>query len=135
MKKSVDYLGSNIGTTIAGITSTLGSARSLLYYPHAIDVTESGTMFILDTYNFRVLKWQAGEPMGFIVAGGNGNGNGGGGLNQIGYSYALFVDQQQNIFISDNNNHRIVRWSSSNTTSGLLVKFFFFLQIFYYYFL
>ena len=65
-----------------------------MYNPSSIYDDPSGTMFILDTYNFRVLKWQAGEPMGFIVAGGNGNGNGGGGLNQIGYSYALFVDQQ-----------------------------------------
>lgn len=114
-------LGSNVGTTIAGVTSSWGGARSLLYYPHAIDVTESGTMFILDTYNYRVLRWQAGEPLGFLVAGGNGNG---GGFNQIGLSYALFVDQQLNVFISDNAYHRVTRWSSSNTTSGVLVILF-----------
>ena len=129
--KEILFLGSNAGTTIAGVTSSSGGARSLLYYPHAIDVTEGGTMFILDTYNFRVLRWQAGEPLGFLVAGGNGNG---GSFNQLGYSYALFVDQQQNIFISDNSNHRIVRWSASNTTSGTLVIFFIISSISIFYF-
>lgn len=119
--KRILFLGSNVGTTIAGVTSSWGGARSLLYYPHAIDVTEGGTMFILDTYNFRVLRWQAGEPLGFLVAGGNGNGAA---FNQLGYGYALFVDQQQNIFISDNSNHRVTRWSSANTTSGVLVILF-----------
>lgn len=99
----------------------MGSSRSQLYYPHAIDVTESGTMFIMDTYNYRVLKWQAGEPMGFVVAGGYGSG---GGFNQFGYSYAIFVDQQQDIYISDYTNNRIMKWSSSNTTTGSLVIFF-----------
>ncbi|CAF4887764.1 unnamed protein product, partial [Rotaria magnacalcarata] len=55
-------------------------------------------MFILDTTNYRVLQWQAGEPMGYIVAGGNGNGAA---LTQIGVSYELFVDDQYNIYISE----------------------------------
>ena len=77
-------------------------------------------MFILDTYNFRVLKWQAGDPLGYIAAAGNGNGNGGG-FTQIGYSYALFVDEKSNIFISENANHRITKWLFDNITLGFLV--------------
>ena len=75
-------------------------------------------MYILDTNNYRVLKWQSGDPLGYIVAGGNGNG---GGFNQISTSYAFFVDAQFNIYISDSSNCRVTKWSVTNTTAGVLV--------------
>ncbi|CAM4911172.1 unnamed protein product [Rotaria socialis] len=110
--------GSNIGTTIAGITSSSGSSRSQLNSPYGLHVTSNGTMFILDTSNYRVLQWQTGDPMGYVMAGGNGNGAA---LTQIGVSYALFVDDQYNIYISESSNNRITKWSRSNSTSGALV--------------
>ena len=111
-------IGSNVGTTVAGVTSSWGGARSQLYNPYAVHVTTNGTMFILDTSNYRVLRWDLGQPMGVVVAGGQGAGSG---FNQISTSYAMFVDEQENIYISDNANNRIVRWSPSNTSSGILV--------------
>ncbi|CAF4815581.1 unnamed protein product, partial [Rotaria sp. Silwood1] len=110
--------GSNVGDTVAGVTGSLGSTRAQLYNPYGLHVTRNRTMFILDTANYRVLKWQLGDAMGYIVAGGNGNG---GGYNQIGVSYAMFVDGQYNIYISESSNHRITKWSMSNTTYGALV--------------
>ncbi|CAF3803800.1 unnamed protein product [Rotaria magnacalcarata] len=110
--------GSNIGTTIAGVTSSPGSSRSQLNSPYGLQVTSNGTMFILDTSNYRVLQWQTGEPMGYVMAGGNGNGAA---LTQIGVSYALFVDVQYNIYISESSNNRITKWSPSNSTVGALV--------------
>ncbi len=78
-------------------------------------------MYILDTSNYRVLKWQVGEPLGYVVAGGNGNG---GGFNQIGASYQLFVDDQYNVYVSDNAYHRVTKWTSLNSTWGSLVRYF-----------
>ena len=75
-------------------------------------------MFILDGSNYRVLRWQKGEPVGIIVAGGNG---GGAAFTQIGTSYAMFVDSQYNIYVSENTNHRVTKWFNGNTTTGLLV--------------
>jgi hypothetical protein len=77
-------------------------------------------MFIVDSNNYRVLRWNSGDPLGYVVAGGNGNGAA---FNQIGTSYALFVDSQYNIYISDNSNNRITKWSQTNTSSGVLVIF------------
>lgn len=113
--------GSNIGTTVAGVTGTAGARRSELSTPYAIQVTSDAIMFILDTYNYRVLRWQVGEPSGIIVAGGRGSGST---LDRQALSYAMFVDSQYNIFISDYGNHRVVRWSVTNTTSGQLVSSF-----------
>lgn len=75
-------------------------------------------MFILDTTNYRVLRWKLGEPMGTVVAGGN---SWGANLNQITTSYAMFVDSLQNVYVSEYGNHRITLWSVTNRTSGTLV--------------
>jgi hypothetical protein len=65
------------------------------------------------------MKWTAGDPLGYVVAGGNGYGAG---FNQFGTCYSLFVDSSFNIYISDNSFHRVTFWSVSNTTSGILVR-------------
>ena len=76
-------------------------------------------MYILDHANYRVLRWPLGEPRGYLEAGGNGAGSG---LNQISTSYAMFVDGQTNIYISDSANHRVTLWAVTNRTSGVLVS-------------
>ncbi|CAF4597946.1 unnamed protein product, partial [Rotaria socialis] len=52
--------------------------------------------------------YQLGEKNGTLVAGGNGEGNG---LNQLNFPAYLFVDRQQNVYVSDNNNHRVMKWN------------------------
>lgn len=111
--------GSFSGVTVAGITGVASGSRSTLYYPTSISVTRNGTMFIMDTSNYRVIRWDVGEPQGLIVAGGQG---GGAAFNQIGASYELFVDNQYNVYVSENSNHRITLWTTLNMTWGVLVS-------------
>lgn len=111
-------LGSNIGTTVAGMTSVSGARLAELSSPYGIYVTPNETMFILDTNNYRVLRWQVGDPIGFVVAGGQGLGSL---LTQIGTSYSLFVDSQYNVYVSESSNHRITIWRVTNTSFGQLV--------------
>ncbi len=75
-------------------------------------------MYILDNSNYRVLRWKIGDSLGYIVAGGNSAGSS---LTQITTSYAMLVDAQHNIYVSEYANHRITMWSVTNTTSGVLV--------------
>ena len=110
--------GSNIGTTIAGFSLGSGGSRSELYYPTAISVTTNGTMFISDNYNFRVLRWDVGDQLGYVIAGGRGLSSA---FTNMGYSGALFVDQFYNVYVSEQNYHRITLWSNGNTTAGRLV--------------
>ena len=106
------------GSTIAGSTSNPGSALAQLNSPSTIYIDPNRVMFILDTSNFRVVRWNFGEPRGHLVLGGNGNGAG---LNQMGWSYGMFVDPQYNIYISDNSNHRVTLWLSTNRSFSILV--------------
>ncbi|CAF4543376.1 unnamed protein product, partial [Rotaria magnacalcarata] len=72
---------------------------------------------ILDRSNYRVLKWQTGDTLGYTVAGGNGNG---GTFTQIGVSYGIYVDDTYNVYISEQSNHRVIKWANGNTTAGAL---------------
>lgn len=110
--------GSSMGITVAGDSAGYGGTRSQLYNPYAVHVTESQTMYILDVSNYRVLRWQLGEPLGTVVAGGRGNGAT---FDKMGGTYAMFVDSQTNIYLSESTNHRVTKWSAGNTTAGVLV--------------
>ncbi len=77
-------------------------------------------MYILDGSNYRVLKWTVGDPLGYIVVGGNG---GGSAFTQIGISYGIYLDSMFNIYISEQGNHRVTKWFFGNTTAGTLVRF------------
>ncbi|CAF4113824.1 unnamed protein product, partial [Rotaria magnacalcarata] len=110
--------GTSIGITVAGSTGSPGSTYSQLYNPYAIYVDSNRAMFILDTTNYRVLKWQFGDPRGFLVAGGNGAGAA---SNQITTSYAMFVDAQSNVYVSEYSNHRVTLWLSTNTSYGTII--------------
>jgi hypothetical protein len=108
------------GTTVAGFNLAAGSSRSELYNPTAISVTPNQTMFILDRDNYRVLKWQVGDTLGYVIAGGRGAGAL---FTQITTSYGLFVDTRYNVYVSEYSNYRVTLWSAGNTTAGRLVIF------------
>lgn len=112
--------GSFTATTVAGSSSSAGSSRSELNNPTAISVTPNGTMFILDRDNYRVFRWQLGDTFGTVIAGGRGLGSS---FIQIGTCYCIFVDNQYNVYVSENSNNRITIWMNGNTTAGRLVSF------------
>jgi len=118
------HLGSTSGTsavTIAGFTSsgTGGNGYSEFSYPSSIYVDLTGIMYILDTGNYRVVKWLPGQPLGFSVVGNRGSGST---LDKIGTSYGLYLDNQANIYVSEYSNHRVTMWYSGNTTAGIVVS-------------
>ncbi|CAF4255640.1 unnamed protein product, partial [Rotaria sordida] len=74
-------------------------------------------LYISDTYEHEVRRYQIGDKNGTIVAGGNGEGAG---LNQLNYPTYIFVDQQQTVYVSDNNNHRVMKWNKGEK-EGIIV--------------
>lgn len=115
-------LGSTSSTsavTIAGFTLAGGNSLSEFNDPYSIFVNTDGTMYILDNANSRVVKWLAGQPLGFTVAGGHGNGTT---LNKIGTSVAIYLDDQENIYISEYSNNRVTKWFNGNFTAGIIVS-------------
>ncbi len=104
-------------TTVAGFGLSGGSGYSELNSPSSVYVDLDGNIYILDTLNYRVMKYLPDQPLGFQVAGGKGSGTT---LDKIGTSYALFLDDQSNIYISEYANHRVTLWP--NSTAGIIVS-------------
>ena len=77
-------------------------------------------MYIYDSANARIQKWVIGDPLGFTVAGGRGVGST---LDKLSSGNGLYVDDQGNIYVSENANHRVTLWFEGNTTIGRVVSF------------
>ena len=74
-------------------------------------------MYIMDMYNYRVLKVLPGEPLGSVVAGGQGSGSS---LTQLGACYGVAIDSQSNVYVSDYSYHRVTKWVTS--AAGTIVS-------------
>ncbi len=64
-------------------------------------------LYISDTTEHEVRRYQIGDKKGVIVAGGNGNGSDN---NKLNFPTYLFVDRQQSVYVSDYENHRVMKW-------------------------
>ena len=75
-------------------------------------------IYVAEHLSHRVTKWTppySGD--GTVVAGGNGSGSGN---NQLNEPFGVFVDESQNIYVSDGQNHRVMKWAP-NASEGVLV--------------
>ncbi|CAF1450252.1 unnamed protein product, partial [Rotaria sordida] len=120
--------GAKQGSVIAG-GNGYGGQSNQLSLPIGLSFDRQGNLYVADEYNHRVQKFTIEVPLrassvdihpnakwaknGLIVAGGNGEGNG---LNQLNYSYGLYVDDDQTIYVADTWNHRIVEWKYGATS-------------------
>ncbi|CAF3224383.1 unnamed protein product [Rotaria socialis] len=65
-------------------------------------------LYISDTENDEVRRYQMGDNNGTVVAGGHEKGDG---LNQLDFPTYIFVDRQQSVYVSDYVNHRVMKWN------------------------
>jgi len=99
--------------TIAGGNGE-GNQLNQLSSPFGIyvDHHQQQHIYIVDTYNYRIVKWKLGENEGQIVAGGNGYGNR---IDQLSMPTDVIVDENnKSLIISEWGNRRVVRWSLQN---------------------
>jgi len=114
----IDSATGATGTTVAGFSTSAGSSLSQLSNPNSIALEPNGTLYILDTNNYRVMKYLPGEPLGFPVA---GSGVSGTTLDRIGTSYNMALDQQSNIYVSESSNHRVTKWTAGSADNATIV--------------
>ncbi|CAF1464641.1 unnamed protein product [Didymodactylos carnosus] len=92
-----------------------GSLLTQLNNPFDLFVDQnSSTIYIADTYNFRVVKWLKNATTGVLIAGGYGQG---GNASQLSNPSGIIVDQNGTIYIADYINSRIQEWPI-NATQG-----------------
>ncbi|CAF1096553.1 unnamed protein product [Adineta steineri] len=110
--------GASSGSMIAG-TGSVGSANNQFDRPNMIErVSSSGTLYISDVNNERIIQYLNGASSGTVVAGGNGAGTS---SNQLWDPFGFTLDSSTNSFIIANYNaHTVVRWVIGATSWTLL---------------
>jgi len=69
-------LNGTISLILAGVTGEIGNGTMHLRHPQDIALNETqGVMYVGDSYNHRIMRYNIGSPNGTVVAGGNGPGN------------------------------------------------------------
>jgi len=69
---------------------------------------QSGTLYVSDNGNDRVMRYTEGNNTGVLVAGGNGRGNN---INQLNYPMGIYFESSSNsLIIANTFSNNIVRW-------------------------
>ncbi|CAF3427295.1 unnamed protein product [Rotaria socialis] len=99
--------------TIAGIRGP-GSALTALNFPKGIFVNKNQAVFIADSSNNRIMKYNRGVIAGKIIAGKNISGYGSDRMWEP--SNVIYDEQSKSYIICDYQNRRVLRWASRSST-------------------
>jgi DNA-binding beta-propeller fold protein YncE len=107
------------GITIAGITSSPGTASNRLNRPWDLALDWSNTLYITDRYNNRVQKYLYGSSNGTTIAG-RSNGIAGLSSTALNNPSGISIDPSGNFYVGDMLNHR-VEFFVKNNFSGVTI--------------
>jgi hypothetical protein len=117
-----------IGGGQNGWQITSGSTSSNAYQsfnsPCGVFVDGSGNIYVADTVNNRVSKWDgSGNAVGWIGGGTNGWKTGSGaaygtGYQSFGWPRDVFVDSSGNIYVVEQPTYRVSKWDSTGNAIG-----------------
>jgi len=99
----------NLTTVVAGQTDERGTTDEYLSTPDGLYFDRSSdTLYVADSGNGRIQKWDKNALSGIQVAGGNLSGEDAGSLEE---PNGVWVDEQTKVvYVADELNHRITRW-------------------------
>lgn len=100
----------NNGTTVAGGHGA-GSTNQQLNTPFSVQVSKkTRAMYIADSSNHRIQRWNPDEPTAVTIAG-DPNGVAGSGPLRLNYPYGLALnDEETFLYVVDTGNHRVQRF-------------------------
>ncbi|CAF3361968.1 unnamed protein product, partial [Rotaria sp. Silwood2] len=94
------------GLIIAG-NGIYGSDASQLARPYGIFIDEAETLYVVDSFNHRIQRWNKGDSSAVTVA---GTGHPSASLSQLNFPRDIMVDSNKYMYIVDHGNRRILRW-------------------------
>eukprot|EP00929_Paragymnodinium_shiwhaense_P054002 TRINITY_DN27072_c0_g1_i1.p1 TRINITY_DN27072_c0_g1~~TRINITY_DN27072_c0_g1_i1.p1 ORF type:complete len:660 (+),score=194.94 TRINITY_DN27072_c0_g1_i1:88-2067(+) len=82
-----------------------------------IFVAADGQLYVSDTGNHRVQRWDVGAQEGVTVAGGNGCGSN---TDQLNHPGGVWVSSNGTLFVADTGNHRVVKWREGSKAAQVV---------------
>jgi sugar lactone lactonase YvrE len=82
-----------------------------------LTMDDDGFLYVSDTEQHEVRRYQGGDRRGTLVAGGNGQGSR---LNQLNHPTYVCVGPDEGVYVSDAWNDRVVKWNKG-VTEGIIV--------------
>ncbi|CAF1547541.1 unnamed protein product, partial [Didymodactylos carnosus] len=114
----------NLRWNIAGITvagnGKAGIGPNQLNSPNDLFIDSNGTLYIVDSYNNRIQKWFKNANSGVTIAG-DMNGAPGSTSDKLYNPNNVYVDKEQNLYISDSRNNRIQLWTKGSLNGTTLI--------------
>ncbi len=89
----------------------------LISLARGVAVDKSGSVYVADSNNQRVVKWTVNATEGIVVAGGKGNGSQ---IDQLNIPGGIIVDEKETIYVVDEHNHRVMS-ISAGTLNGIVI--------------
>jgi DNA-binding beta-propeller fold protein YncE len=99
----------NYLTKWGGIGGIDGSGDGQFFYPEGIAVDSSGNVYVADTYNYRIQKFDS-NGIYLTKWGGKGSGDG-----QFNAPKGIAVASSGNVYVADTDNHKIQKFDSNGT--------------------
>jgi DNA-binding beta-propeller fold protein YncE len=100
-------VGEEEGIVVAGGQGQ-GNDITQLSDPLGVIVDQSGTVYVSDAGNARIIRWRKGDTQGKVIVGGNGEGKQ---PNQLNRPNGLSFDRHGNLYVVEENNHRVQKFN------------------------
>jgi len=100
------------GITVAGISGVVGNGSNQLYNPWGLALSYENTLYVADRFNHRVQKYLRGSLNGTTVAG-QANSTTCSSYQCLSHPISIALDDNENLFISEESNHRVVLWKKN----------------------
>jgi sugar lactone lactonase YvrE len=82
-------------------------------------IDKEGNIYIVDTENHRIMKWEPGSNEGEPIIGSAG---GGSELSQLNTPQGIVIDSNNNLYIADRGNKRIMKWTIGESEGEVLAQ-------------
>ena len=93
-----------------------GGLHKQLRFPYGIARDASGSIYVSDQNNHRIMRWDAAAADGVKIVGAGP----GGAANQLRQPMGIAVDAQGYVYVADRNNHRVMRYAPGSA-NGVVV--------------
>jgi sugar lactone lactonase YvrE len=99
--------GASAATTVAGQSGVYGSGLNQLANPSRVVVDASGSIYIADSGNARIMRWTLGATFGVLIGPDGGQGTQ---SNQLWLPIALQFDPVGALVVADYDNNRVQKY-------------------------